>query len=64
MMPGPATIALLLLSSHTPPGTGSVNVMPEPTHTVEMPVMSPDVGKDTTVTTFTALAVPQLLVTE
>jgi hypothetical protein len=47
----PATIALVLLLLQVPPETVSVSVIDEPVHTLEGPVMIPELdGKTVTVT--------------
>ena len=48
---------------HTPPSTASESVVTEPAHTFAVPAMVPAAGRAFTVTTLTALAVPQLFVT-
>jgi hypothetical protein len=59
----PATVALLLLALHAPPAAASVNVIDEPTQTVDGPVMLPAFGNELTVMVFVAVAVPHPLVT-
>lgn len=56
-----AKAALLLLQ--VPPLTASVNVMVEPAHTDDGPLIAPAVGAAVIVTVVVAVAVPQLLVT-
>ena len=48
---------------HTPPGTGSVNVMVEPAHTLPGPKITPALGVLLTVTFSVAETEPQLLET-
>jgi hypothetical protein len=57
-----ATLTTVLL--HIPPGAASESVVLKPRHTDAVPVMAPGFGEGLTVTTFVAMAVPQLLVTE
>jgi hypothetical protein len=56
-------MALPLAALQVPPGDEVVRVMPDPAHTMELPLMPPAVGMETIVTIFTAVAVPQLLLT-
>jgi hypothetical protein len=51
----PETVALVLLLLHVPPVTTSVNMMAEPTHTPEAPVILPAFGNGLTVTVLTAM---------
>ena len=60
--PTPETVALLLLADHTPPTTASDSVIVSPSVTDDAPLIVPAVNA-LTVTTDTALALPQLFVT-
>jgi hypothetical protein len=64
IIPGPAIKALALLIAQVPPGIASVNVMPEPTHTAELPKIVPPLAGGITVITDIAEVVPQPLVSE
>jgi hypothetical protein len=57
------TVAVALLALHAPPATASVNVIEEPAHTVDKPVITPALGNAFIVTAFVAVAVPHPLVT-
>jgi hypothetical protein len=59
----PEIVACALLALQAPPVATSVNVIDEPTHTPEGPVMLPAFGNALTVTVFVAVAVPHPLVT-
>jgi hypothetical protein len=57
----PATDALLVVTAHPPPGTGSVNTIVEPIHTLARPVITPADASGFTVTGHIAEELPQEL---
>jgi hypothetical protein len=61
--PETETVASALLLLHTPVPDPSVNVMVDPTHTLEDPEMLPALGNAFTLIVFVAIAVPHTLVT-